>query len=98
MLEVIRLADRFDFTLLKDALGDYLMGRTNNTNVLQILVNANLYHLSKLYNHCLGCIDTNAAMILESEALLSLPEDRSVRLLLEYILLCVCVYMFCLGI
>ena len=76
MLEIVRLADRFSFTLLKDAMGDQLVGRVNCDNVLQILIYADLYHLPRLQNHCLSFIDKNAAKVLESEAFLSLPRDR----------------------
>ena len=75
-MEIVRLADRFGFTVLKDALGDQFVERVSNTNVLQILTCADLYHLPRLQDHCLGFIDKNAAKVLESEALLSLPGDR----------------------
>ncbi len=73
VLEVVRLADRFNFTLLKEAIGIQLADRISLKNVLELLVHADFCHLLELHEKCLQFVDQNAEEILKSDAFPSLP-------------------------
>ena len=75
VLEVVALADRFSFVLLKEALGEQLSRYISQSSVLELLVHADMCHLSQLQKKCLKFIDNNADLVLKSDAFLLLPED-----------------------
>ena len=75
VLEVVALADRFSFVLLKEALGEQLSRHISQTSVLELLVHADMCHLLQLRKKCLKFIDNNADLMLKSDAFLLLPED-----------------------
>ncbi len=73
VLEVVHLANRFNFTLLKEAIGIQLADRISLKNVLELLVHADFSHVPELHEKCLQFVDQNAEEILKSDAFLSLP-------------------------
>ena len=74
-MELLALADRFGFTLLKTAVGAQLAKHVTSDTVLQILLCTDLCDLQDLHQKCLHYCDEHAAAVLRSESLLSLPED-----------------------
>ena len=76
MFDVVRLADRFGFHFLKNALGDHLTNIVCYSNVLPILIHADLLQLEEAKATCFHFLDANAKWILKtaSEEFLSLPQ------------------------
>ena len=76
MFDVVRLADRFGLNTLKSALGDHLGSIVCYSNVLSILMHADLFRLEEAKAICFQLLDTNAQSILieASEDFLSLPQ------------------------
>jgi hypothetical protein len=73
-LELLGLSDRYDFLELKGLLEDELKSITDCTNALQFYFCANLYSATSLHQHCANFIDNNAEMIINSNAILELPQ------------------------
>ena len=76
MFDVVRLADRFGLHFLKSALGHHLGNIVCRSNVLPILVHADLFQLEQAKANCFHFLDRNAEWILkdESDDFLSLPQ------------------------
>ena len=74
-LELLGLSDKYDFPELKGHLEDKLKAITDFSNALQFYFYADLYSATKLHQHCANFIDNNAKMIINSNAILELPQD-----------------------
>jgi len=72
MFDVITLADRFGFLLLKEAVGAVLSKKVTMENVLKFLPPAEMYSIGCLQEKCLDLIDKAPMAILSSEEFLSL--------------------------
>ena len=69
------MSDKYDFPELKGHLEDRLKAITDFSNALQFYFYADLYSATKLQQHCANFIDNNAKMIINSSAILELPQD-----------------------
>ena len=69
------MSDKYDFPELKGHLEDKLKAITDFTNALQFYFYADLYSATKLQQHCANFIDNNAKTIINSNAILELPQD-----------------------
>lgn len=88
MLDVLVLCDRFGFVVAKMALGEQLASKVTLTNVLQLLVCADLYDVQSLLDKCLQVVDQNACEVLASEGLLAL-DVHNLKSILSRDTLCV---------
>ena len=75
-LDLLGLADRFDFQDLKVALEKHLCSITNIAIVLCFLYYAELFNACELHRRCVNIVDSNAEALLASEELLALPQDQ----------------------
>ena len=71
MFDIIVLADRFGFLLLKNAVGAVLSKKVTVENVLKILPPAETYSIDCLQEKCLDLIEKDPVAILSSEEFLS---------------------------
>ena len=74
-LELLGLSDKYNFPELKGHLEDKLKAITDFSNALLFYFYADLYNATKLRQHCANFIDNNAKMIINSSAILELPQD-----------------------
>ncbi len=72
MFDIITLADRFGFLLLKNAVGAVLADKVNAQNVLKFLSPADAYCIENLQQTCLSQLDKISTTVLNSEEFISL--------------------------
>ena len=87
-MDVLELCDRFGFVIAKIALSEQLATKVTLSNVLQLLVFADLYEARSLVEKCFKMIDDNTAEVLASDGLLSLP-THNLKSILSRDTLCV---------
>ena len=73
IFDIVSLADRFGFSLLKDATDQYLEGNVINASVIQIYVHADLFNLERTKLKCFDIMDDDPNVVLESDELPQLP-------------------------
>ena len=74
-LDLLSLADRYNFTQLHSALEGCLCEEVSISNVLQLMFYADTYNAHRLHRHCSSLIDSDAEAVLSSKSMRDLPKE-----------------------
>ena len=80
-LQLLGLADQYQFPKLKAELDEILTSKVDDDNALQMAVYSDRHYAVMLKKKSWEYIDENANAVLESEALVSIPQADLVRLI-----------------
>ena len=81
VLDLLVLADRYEFPSLMKSLERLLCSHMDMSNVLQLMSYADMYGASVLLQQCTQYVDGNASLVLQSQSLLLIPKERLKALL-----------------
>jgi BTB/POZ domain-containing protein 9 len=80
-LDLLVLADRYEFLALKNYLEKLLSERINLSSVLQLMSYADVYSAKSLHKQCAEYVDSHARQILVSPSILLVPKEHLKALL-----------------
>ena len=83
VLDLLVLADRYEFMILKAKLEELLSSNINISTVLQLMSYADMYSAENLHKRCAEFVDSHAKQILVSPSMLLVPRAHLKTLLMR---------------
>ena len=80
-MDLLGLANKYDFSILQQAIMSYLKATLTVTNVCQVLNVATFYQLKELSQACTSFVDMNAPQVMTSDGFLSLEKQVLIELI-----------------
>ena len=80
-LDLVGLANKYDFSILQQAIMSYLKATLTVANVCHVLNVSSFYQLKELIQACTSFVDMNAPQVMTSDGFLSLEKQALIELL-----------------